>query len=337
METQLNAIIQQAFPQRHDLQISKFEKINAGWECEIFSFHTAFTLEATGEKSEQDLILRVFPRDAAQKAEGELAALRVMMKANYPVPTVYASGAGETLDGRPFMVMEKIEGQTMWPMLHNILRHRALIQTFCRLFARLHAVDWRALVPDAEQYEPHSPTEMIDKLLESFMPVISALPLPGFSPVLDWLQAHKTEAGSLRASCTHWDFHPNNILVCKDRSAYVIDWTGAQITDYRFDLAWTLLLVMSYEGNTWRNEILRGYEREAGAKVEYLEFFDVVACVRRLYSTIASIRYGAEKLGMRPGAEQEMLKQKSAMRRVYDLMVNRAGIRVKEVEEVLAE
>ncbi len=46
----------------------------------------------------------------------------------------------------------------------------------------------------------------------------------------------------------HWDYHPGNVLLRDDSSAVVIDWTQIDVSDPRFDLAWTLLLVSSYEG-----------------------------------------------------------------------------------------
>jgi aminoglycoside phosphotransferase (APT) family kinase protein len=64
----------------------------------------------------------------------------------------------------------------------------------------------------------------------------------------------------------------------------VIDWTGLQLSDPRFDLAWTLMLISAYQGSQWRQSFLEAYERHAGELLENLEFFDVAACTRRLYS-----------------------------------------------------
>jgi hypothetical protein len=39
----------------------------------------------------------------------------------------------------------------------------------------------------------------------------------------------------------------------------------------------------------WREPILKEYERLAGVQVEQIEFFDVVACLKRLGSSSPSL------------------------------------------------
>jgi hypothetical protein len=114
----------------------------------------------------------------------------------------------------------------------------------------------------------------------------------------------------------------------------VVDWTQVDVSDSRFDLAWTLLLVSTYEGRVWYERILHEYERLAGVKVEQLAFFEVFACLKRLYSVVASLTYGPETLGMRPETAAIMLQQLGASKRVYDLLLERTGIKVPEVEEL---
>ena len=97
-----------------------------------------------------------------------------------------------------------------------------------------------------------------------------------------------------------------------------------------------MLLVCSHEGVEWRELILRGYERLAGAEVEQIEYFDVAACFKRLGSVVASLSFGPEKLGMRPGAQANMRQQIGAFERVYALLLERTGIRVAEVGSLFA-
>lgn len=339
MQTLIVPALQHAFPDRVQPVVTSFEKLEAGWECEVFSFRMSYSLSGSPERLEQDLILRAYPGDgssvALRKAEWEYRVLSALAQAGYPVPSVYYLHEGDTPAGQPFVVMEKIEGRPMWALLYDPARHRSLIETFCRLFVELHALDWRLLTSEPAPDWPATPTGLIDRQLESFLPITQALPLPGFAPVMDWVQAHKWEAGGMRPSITHWDFHPNNILVSDDGAARVIDWTSTGLTDYRFDLAWTLLLTESYAGTDLRNEILREYERQAGSPVEHLDFYEVAAAVRRLYTVIASVVYGPEKLGMRQDAVTAMLRQKEAQLVVYRLLRERTGLRIKEVEEVL--
>ena len=122
-----------------------------------------------------------------------------------------------------------------------------------------------------------------------------------------------------------------------DGSATVIDWTQIQVSDPRFDLAWTLMLVGAAEGWQWRDRILAEYERLAGAPIQELEWFEVAACGKRLFSVVVSLAAGPEALGMRPEAVELMRQQFGALRNVYQLFMIRTGLRLREVERLLAE
>jgi hypothetical protein len=66
-----------------------------------------------------------------------------------------------------------------------------------------------------------------------------------------------------------------------------------------------------------------------------MEVFDTFACLRRLFSIIVSLKYGADKLGMRPGAEAIMRRQAPAARRVYERLLTLTGLTIPEVEQFL--
>ncbi len=341
MDVPIFTALQHAFPQRTIARVSDFKRLSDGWENEVYGLRAEFTEK--GQRSLQELILRVYPGDLApaqQRAETEFRALKMLSRANYPVPQVYSLEKDPTLFGHPAILMEKIDGKPMWPELFSTRdkdNQEFTLRTFCRLFNDLHSLDWHEGLSQQEvsAVEVHSPTELIDRQFAKVAPVMTALPLPGFAPVMDWLQSHKRQAGGMRICLTHWDFHPNNILIRPDRASVVIDWTGIDLTDYRFDLAWTLVLIDSYEGSEWRERILREYERMIGSAVEALDFYEVFACCRRLYSMAASLKFGAESLGMRAGAEEMMRAQKEPMRRIYTLLLARSGVHIKEIEELL--
>ena len=115
----------------------------------------------------------------------------------------------------------------------------------------------------------------------------------------------------------------------------VIDWTQIQVSDPRFDLGWTLLLTGAYSGDQVRHRILAEYQRIAGVQIEGLAFFDVANCLKRLGSVMISLSAGADSMGMRPDAVAMMRRDFPALRRVYELLVDRSGIRVSAVERLL--
>lgn len=126
-----------------------------------------------------------------------------------------------------------------------------------------------------------------------------------------------------------------NILIQPDGSPSVIDWTGFGVTDYRFDLAWTLVLSYGHLNIEASLAFLQGYQLAAGAKVENIEVFEVTACARRLFDVSTSILEGAESRGMRPEAVELMKRMAPAQRRIYNRLVDYTGIRLEPIEKLL--
>jgi aminoglycoside phosphotransferase (APT) family kinase protein len=324
-----------AFPAWESLRVTDLVWLNAGWESDVYGF-TAEYGPASARQS-ASLVIRSYPGDGAYGKSGrEFTALRELGEAGYPVPQVYLLERERSPLGKPFVIMEKIEGQLMWPMLfHGPEQDQGrLLTLFCELFVRLHWLDWRRFVCDAARYERVTPYGFVDQVLGQFRASYDRFPRPDFLPVFEWLEARRDQVPCDRHGPVHWDFHPANILLRPDGSAVVIDWTQASISDTRFDVGWTLLLIGSHEDLSWRERVLREYERLAGSPVEQIAYFEVVAALKRLYSFAVSVSHGAETLGMRPGAEEAMKRQAGSLSRAYDMLVERTGVRVSELERL---
>lgn len=337
MRMRLLAYYISAFSARQDVSISPLSSLSTGWETEVYAFEVEYgPAEArTGES----LILRIYPGDDAHaKATHEYHSLRQLHQAGYPVPQVLALECDDSFFGRPFVIMERVKGREMWPLLFGSTRdaegQQTLLTLFCQLFVRLHSLDGRlfdATLDTADSYT------CVDRWLSVARNNLARFPRLDFVPLLKWLEARRDELPCSRPAPVHGDFHPSNILLRDDGSPVVIDWTGFGVSDSRFDLAWTLLLANAYLGAEWRDHILHEYERQGGTRVEHIESFEVFACARRLFDLYVSLVAGAEKQGMRPGAVAMMKQQMGAHMRVYDLMRERTGIRIGEIERLFAQ
>ena len=325
-----------AFPGRQGIRISELIPISEGWESDMY----AFTLESgpEGARQHEELVLRLYSgADAHIKSAREWRGMGLLHDAGYPVPQVMLLERDESSFGRPFLVMERIHGRQMWPVWFRSPEEtqQDLLTLFCRLFVRLHTLEWQPFVQEPASFDALDPYALLDRELDRMRPYVESFPISGFLPVIAWLEERRVPCR--RPSVIHWDYHPANILLREDGSAVVVDWTQVDVSDSRFDLAWTLLLVSTYEGSAWYERILHEYERLAGSKVEQLAFFEVYACTKRLYSIVASLTYGPETLGMRPAAEAIMRQQLGASKRVYGLLLDRTGIVVPEVEQILQD
>jgi len=139
----LQAFYTETFPDRQGPAVTDLTDITAGWESELH----AFTLEygPAAARRREELILRLYPGDGAPaKATREFHNMRLLRAAGYPVPEVYILELDRGF-GKPFLIMERIRGQLLGALLtaSSEERQRELLTVFCRLFVRLHELDWR--------------------------------------------------------------------------------------------------------------------------------------------------------------------------------------------------
>lgn len=216
--------------QRFDSARRLVERIGAGREAEIFAWGNGTVLRLARD-----------PR-ATRMIEREAAALAAAHAAGAPVPAVYER---VTVDGRPGVVLERIDG----PDLLARLRRRpwtffAVAWTLGRRHAALHAVTAPAGLPalrDELRYRLGSrlvPPDVRAGALERLRG------LPGGDRLL------------------HGDFHPANLLRTP-QGEVVVDWTNAARGDPHADVARTLLLLHGVPPG-WRRAAAFAYLRAYG-------------------------------------------------------------------------
>lgn len=329
----LQSYLAWAWSEQSDAEVVDLREISAGWESDVY----AFDLIRDGKRD--PLVLRIYPgQDAWAKSALEYAAMRRLHSAGYPVPAVLSLAREASPYGKPLVIMERVDGHGMWhETFHGPeAQQRERMELFCRLFVRLHALDWRHLTEDTLP-GAGGPYAFIDRYLRLLQDICTRFEQPGYLVLMSWLSAHRDAMACDRPAPIHWDFHPDNVMIRDDGSAVVIDWTQFEISDPRFDLAWTLTLVGSAEGEGVRERVLGTYERIGGAPVPEIEAFEVIACAKRLASVTISFSAGAGALGMRPGAEEMMRRGLPALARVYDRLRSLTGLRVPEVDLLFEE
>ncbi len=115
----------------------------------------------------------------------------------------------------------------------------------------------------------------------------------------------------------------------------MIDWTGTDLSDYRFDLGWTLLLLRTQNSEELAERVLKEYERLAGHSIEQLEFFEVLACLKRLFEITLSLKSGTALLGIKPEAVKEIKQQIHHIQAVYAQLQQRTACSLPEIEKLV--
>lgn len=308
-------------PARKNISISNVID-KSGWECSVFSFTLNF-VEDNIQRQENLLLKLYLDVRGAYKAIGEFYGMQQLAFAGYPVPTVLFLVLENSPFNGPFIIMEKVSG----PLLLQALKlaspdqRRELIQLFCQLFVELHTMDWYPFAIDPTHYQPQ---DFIPHMLsEQRALIITHHKNSLFAPVLDWLDKRGQMVTCENLSVIHWDYHPGNIILGEDGIPCVIDWTQIEISDYRFDLAWTLLLVSTFGRPELREEVLREYEDCRGHPVPHLDFFEVAICLKRLLSMSiyqdCKVERAEQHLHMH---EQQMISVQSAL----TLLQSKTGI-----------
>lgn len=157
-----------------------------------------------------------------------------------PVPAAIAWCADPAVIGQPFAVTEWVEGVALtdrlpagWPETDETVNQLGL--TMIEGLARVHAVDWRAVLP-ADFARPEG---FVQRQVERWVKVRAAdrvRDLPLLEEIGMWLLANQPAA--LRASVIHCDFHLDNCLVAPDRPELrvILDWEMATLGDPLVDL-----------------------------------------------------------------------------------------------------
>ena len=145
MQAQLQAYIDTNLTDLVDSSVSDLTSISAGWESDVYSFVLEHGRSASRKTLDQ--ILRIYPGDDAyEKSAREFEGMRKLYQAGYPVPEVMSLERDESPFKKSFVIMERIEGQTMGALMAN--SEQASREDYMRshsgLMSRLHSMDWQA-------------------------------------------------------------------------------------------------------------------------------------------------------------------------------------------------
>jgi len=280
-QRKLAEFLRRQYPKLEGLEIQELSELGEGWETDLFRLKLAG--KQNGAPESVELVLRLYKgNDPLEKAQKEFSLMKDMKRFGVATPRVDALVTDRSILEHPFIVMEYIKGGTLETRIgSNGVSH--WLGPMMEVLASIHAVPWSGLVPKqkgpfATEAEPFA---YVGRLLDEMDQVIERYGLVDFKPTLGWLHEREALGSSTQPTLIHNDYHAQNILL-KDDALVVIDWSFAEIGDFRMDLAWSTLLLGVMVGGDYRAAMLEAYEQAAGTHIENFEFFEALKFAIRM-------------------------------------------------------
>lgn len=317
-------VLEKYFTNLTNITISDVRSINEGWETEIHLF-TMQAYDQIGQWIQKRLVSRgYFGRSAEQKAGGEFKVMNYLAQVGYPVPKVFFSDVEDGLLGKPVLVMEQIDGQMLGSfLLSNPQKLEDYLRCFVRLYHSLHALPWGPIAQHNAQLSTLNSKSFVFSKIKNYTKLAREHQALTLEPLLSWLRGRLDKIQNLDLSLLHKDYHPNNLLITPEEELFVIDWGNVEVGDYRFDLAWTTMLLLPEPFPQLNKRITQLYEEFQGHPISDLAYFQVLAGVKRL---LEGIRFIQNKSDMNPGALAKIKESLTHFKSVSDHCFETAGL-----------
>jgi aminoglycoside phosphotransferase (APT) family kinase protein len=254
------------------VDVAGLRRLSGGASRETWAF------DADGEA----LILRREPPEALLGEMGrEAAALTLAARGGVPVPRLVDHGDGDGTLGAPYMIMERLTGETI---PRRLLRDEAyagvrprLARELGEILARIHALP-PGEVPGLPDGDPLAGLAGVYEELGE--------PRPAIEIALRWLRRHRPPATG--DAIVHGDFRNGNLMIAPDGVRGVLDWELTHRGDPAEDLGWLCVKAWRFGapapvgGFGTRADLLAGYAAAGGdvPPAETLRWWEVYGTLR---------------------------------------------------------
>lgn len=300
VKQRLESYLKTRHPEREALSVQQVERMPVGVSYETYLFAASWT-EGSDSLSES-LVVRMEPETGPvppYDVRPQYEALRSVHGTGIPVPKVHWLEMDRNPLGRPFFVMDKVEGETLLGAWTRSPDQRGqLMEDYVSILATLHALDWRSLelsslnVPEHECHHAEKEIARWEWVIED----TQFGPQPVVAELVSWLRRNIPTAE--RTTLCHGDYHSRNFLARDGRIVAVLDWEMVDIGDPISDLAWHCMFMRILRENAFwpEDEFIRSYEEKAGVQVnrDSLFFWEILSFVKLTAIGLAGLRTGID-------------------------------------------
>jgi aminoglycoside phosphotransferase (APT) family kinase protein len=220
-----------------DVTVADLRRDSAGASRLTYAFDAHVVDANTGDQAiAHPLILRMAPAGAGPGAGVALAQEAALMRAaadvGVPTPEVVAAGGPDAPLGTEFVIMDRIEGETI---PRRILRSPELADTRPRLAAQCGEI-----LAAIHRIPTNAPALALDRSdqLDTWRALLAATgePYPALEYAARRLALKRPAVG--HSTVVHGDFRNGNLIVGPDGIRAVLDWELAHIGDPLEDFGW---------------------------------------------------------------------------------------------------
>jgi aminoglycoside phosphotransferase (APT) family kinase protein len=270
-------------PAAEEVRIEALDRVEFGHSAEMMVLALAW--KGDGEGHRRDVVLRLRPAAPGLLEPYDLPRqfriLRALEGSAVRAPrALWLEDSGAVL-GRPFYVMERLDGQVYERQVPAELdaapsRIRRMSESMVEQIAAIHRIDLRATGLDALG----DGRDYVDRELERWageMHRVQRGPLPALERLLAALRDRRPEACA-KITLVHGDPKPGNFAFVGDEVSGVFDWELSTIGDPLADVGWAEVTWMtptftSRPGSLTVDEFVARYQELTGIVVRHREWY----------------------------------------------------------------
>jgi len=257
--------------------------------------HSGFTywVDADVDGRPVEAVLRLPPPGARPRGPADVARqariMRALAATAVPVPEVLAWSAEPVIDGRPFVLMSKVDedGESMAP--HTLMRVAfETIEAIATVPAEATGIgdepvtDQETEIRRWSALRERAPAELVDQAPALEAKLLANTPPPG------------------RVRLVHGDYHPGNLVFQGNIVAAVLDWEIAHLGVTAADKASLCLLAIRKRfGERYGNEAAAIPLEDMVALANEPHFDHVLAATCHKYAAILGYNLGLHRRGRR--------------------------------------
>jgi len=190
------------------------------------------------KREKLEFILKMYNKGGRAVCYKESEILSFLHSKGFPVPRLYIKEISDKILGKPFIIIEKVNGEPMGKYLKRVNDDnlkRKVIKCFAETLAFLHSLAWDDLSFSKHPPDKYSYAKYQILLVQNLQ---SNLRIKGdFSWIITWMKSNAPLHPCQRYSILHGDMHLDNFLISTDGRIVMLDWEYPEIGDPLRDVA----------------------------------------------------------------------------------------------------